>query len=88
MAKRSGFKSEESFRKYKQAEYERYYVSTQLYPMRRWEDSDIDFLIKNYDLPVRKLSVLLERSAKAIEHKKRLLRKQQLVCVEDTTQKE
>lgn len=75
MATRSNFATEKSYRDYKAREYDRYYRSTQLYDRRAWEQEDINTLISNIGMPVLKLSALIHRSAKAIEHEKRRLRR-------------
>lgn len=79
MASRKCFKTEEGYMRYKRREYERYYGSTQLYPPRRWDDSEIDFLINNYDTKVRDLSFVMQRPAKSIEHVKARLRKSGII---------
>ncbi len=82
IGKRDNFASEESYRKWREKEYRRYYTSTQLYKPRKWTDEDEDLLLKHYSLTAMELSPILHRSVKSIEHRKSVLRKRGLVHID------
>ena len=72
---RKNFNSEESYKRYKAIERDRYYNRTPTYVPREWSNEDILFLIRNNNMTAIQLSGFLRRSIKSIEHERRRLRK-------------
>lgn len=83
MPNKNLFASEDSYKSYKQREYDRYYGTTQLWAPRQWTDEELATLVRNYNLTARELSSILRRSVKSIEHKKKFVRDNELLPVEN-----